>query len=472
MTPRPTNPDELLSACHDGELSPAERAEVDRLLAESPALQETLDDFHELTAILQSIPRPAAPAQLQSSVLKRVQAARPTQPTRRRPWMWGLSILASAAVLLLMVWVQGPLGLRPGAVDVAAGRAPPESASLKQQEDVVATAAPAVENRALTAENPATADAVVEDRAARPAARPIAADSPVAGVAAGAAAGAPVTGEGPARVSAVPAGGAGAMAAEKLADRLVFNPNSPPEASDVLAYVDRVGKETLIVEFDVVDVDRTTSDMLILLQRRGVTVVGATIGGQASATTRVPTEADGELVALYVEAPEAHLAAVLDDVMSQVAITEGAAYNEFAAGPLVNSKVELLEQRYGDVTVRARPAAAEVPPAPAPATVAAQSLAAAAPVREEAAPPAPLASNADEDDLPPQGVRFNLPADRYEQLEARAVEDDADSARRMQRQRPAPAVAAPQLPAEKVERPMDGESFRRVLFVLHSGTNN
>ena len=129
MNPRSKPPEELLSAIHDGEATVAECAAVEHLLADSAAHQETLDDFHELTAVLQSLPRPAAPVHLQADVLRRVRAATATRAvatrSRRLPWLWGLSLAATAAVLFVLVRGPGTDPEREGmAMNAGPARAP------------------------------------------------------------------------------------------------------------------------------------------------------------------------------------------------------------------------------------------------------------------------------------------------------------------------------------------------------------
>ncbi len=106
-------PDELISAYFDGEVSPDERGEVERLLESSSELRQQLDETSKLSALLHSFPRESAPRELAANVQKQVNAA--TQPalaiaqatTRRslrREWTaFGAGILATIASLLMFV---------------------------------------------------------------------------------------------------------------------------------------------------------------------------------------------------------------------------------------------------------------------------------------------------------------------------------------------------------------------------------
>ena len=453
MSSHSLQPDELLSACHDGELSAAEQAEVDRLLEETPALQETLDDFAELTTILQSIPRSQAPETLQQNVLRRIAANAPnvsssaSPPSRRTPWLWGLSLVATAAVLFVMVQVNSPRtgelasarqedAQKLDSLAMSEGQADLGAAGMIESELAVAESSP-MEQR-VAASNAADADSALDSDGARSRRERLLP--------------APESSPSPAAASAVPqmTASAAAFGDAQLAERLNINPDSPPSATDVLAYMDRVGDQTVVVEFDVVDINRTMDDMVLLLQRRGVTVVGAAdvaeAGASQPARKAFSDEEAAPLVALYVEAPEPQLAGMLDDVISEVSISDGAAYNTFVAGPLVNRRLVEFENRYGD---RSRPAPAAPVPSVAPADE---------PTAEPAAEPAAEASDKDEaqsEEAPKaadapvgairrqaprlggaqrnqqsvaQGVRLNLPDASYRRIEQReGLADDRNS---------------------------------------------
>ncbi len=61
---------ELLSAYLDGELTAAEQAEVERLLASSPAARQLLDELRAVGATLQSLPRQKLGEDLSQQVLR------------------------------------------------------------------------------------------------------------------------------------------------------------------------------------------------------------------------------------------------------------------------------------------------------------------------------------------------------------------------------------------------------------------
>ncbi|MEN6457896.1 MAG: zf-HC2 domain-containing protein [Thermoguttaceae bacterium] len=77
--------DELLSAYLDGELTAAERARVERLLATDPAARQTLDDLRAVSAAMQSLPREKVGEDLTQPVLQAAERrmlaeGRPDEP--------------------------------------------------------------------------------------------------------------------------------------------------------------------------------------------------------------------------------------------------------------------------------------------------------------------------------------------------------------------------------------------------------
>ena len=107
----PQVPDELLSAYFDGEASPEERAVVEQLLDGSVASRRELDEIAQLSALLHSFPREAAPVELAGRVQRETDQLplaeqKTVAPVRslRREWLAAcLGAVATAAALLLMV---------------------------------------------------------------------------------------------------------------------------------------------------------------------------------------------------------------------------------------------------------------------------------------------------------------------------------------------------------------------------------
>jgi len=138
--------DELFSAYIDGELTAAEQADVEQLLARSPASQQLLEEFHALSSKLQALPQQKLGEDLSQKVLgvaqRRMLATSaapgelppPASSTRRatlrrlvgsRALVW--SSLAVAVAVILTVMDQGPkkqIAVTPPAAEEKARRTP------------------------------------------------------------------------------------------------------------------------------------------------------------------------------------------------------------------------------------------------------------------------------------------------------------------------------------------------------------
>lgn len=160
MTPQV--PDELLSAYFDGEASPEERTAVEKLLDGSVASRRELDEIAQLSALLHSFPREAAPVELASRVQRETDLLplaeqKTVAPVRslRREWMAAcLGAAATAAALMLMVNLVD----RP-ASHLQALR---ENDSATTRLALATTAAPAME-RQLSEKESVVGEALVRD---------------------------------------------------------------------------------------------------------------------------------------------------------------------------------------------------------------------------------------------------------------------------------------------------------------------
>ncbi len=116
--------EERISAYLDGELSAAEKAEVERALATDPSLRHLHDELARMRQLLQALPRATPAGSLRNSVRKAigdsVSCGQPVEPAtrpsanRRRPrrfWRWGaaITVAAAAALLLVLPWVQNAI---------------------------------------------------------------------------------------------------------------------------------------------------------------------------------------------------------------------------------------------------------------------------------------------------------------------------------------------------------------------------
>jgi hypothetical protein len=132
------NPDdELLSALVDGELTPAERAAVERRLRDDPQAQELVDQLRAVSQTLQSLPKQELGADLREVVLRQavVRAEQvPTSVGGARRWVW--AALALAAALLLTVYMpetvqDGKQVAQAPANETLSDSAPPSSVSIE-----------------------------------------------------------------------------------------------------------------------------------------------------------------------------------------------------------------------------------------------------------------------------------------------------------------------------------------------------
>lgn len=119
----PQVPDELISAYFDGEVTPEERAAVERLLAENDESQRELNETARLSALLHSFPRESAPVDLATTVLQATnQLPIPSVPetpgpVHRSNWNeWRAALISSvvtAAALVLVAWGLGHFDAHP-----------------------------------------------------------------------------------------------------------------------------------------------------------------------------------------------------------------------------------------------------------------------------------------------------------------------------------------------------------------------
>jgi len=174
---------ELFSAYLDGELTAEEQAEIERLLAASPAARQLVDELRALSTSLQALPSHAIGEDISGQVLRKAErrmlseptAARPRKPeasqaevptwrviVRRvaRPRTLAWSGVAVAVALLLMVMESGrlqePRDRRPVAIKTPAAADESEATSgaapsIQANEEMAEQAAP---DRAVFAELP------------------------------------------------------------------------------------------------------------------------------------------------------------------------------------------------------------------------------------------------------------------------------------------------------------------------------
>ncbi|MBN2446391.1 MAG: hypothetical protein JXO22_06690, partial [Phycisphaerae bacterium] len=126
-----------LSAYLDGELSPERAAEIEQLLADSPAARRRLEEFRAVSDRVANLPRQRAPEALDSLLRKQVERhmlidARP-KPRTIRLYMLATRGLAAAAVLVACTFVGWQVLHRPPAATPTA----PDTLSDTKDEDAL-----------------------------------------------------------------------------------------------------------------------------------------------------------------------------------------------------------------------------------------------------------------------------------------------------------------------------------------------
>jgi anti-sigma factor RsiW len=131
---------DFLSGYLDGELTPAERAEVEARLSASPELRAELDDVRMARDAVRALPRRSAPAGFWDAVIAHVDAAPDDDAaavaadgghapvhelderrarTRNVPWRWIGGAVAAAVVAVAVFVVPGRTQVRPNVRAVA-----------------------------------------------------------------------------------------------------------------------------------------------------------------------------------------------------------------------------------------------------------------------------------------------------------------------------------------------------------------
>lgn len=277
MSKQPVSP-ELLSAYFDGEVTAEERAAVTRAAEESPDVQQTLDDYLQLTKDIQSLRETVSSPRLADSVLASLSASvtpaeAVTPESTSRPWMQvaGLVTTLAAACLLVMFWPAGPQG--GDRAEVAEAKLDEISQPARELSDelALADAAPAAsaarEPEMLLESGPAALPALSESHADNA----------------------------PARVASAPV--------ESLLGR-VTKDQDIPEPGDVVKYLVEVADETVWIPLTVVDVQMTAGEVQYLLTRHGIeSPVGAKEIGDSTSNANVVilVESDWEKLAEVVQ---------------------------------------------------------------------------------------------------------------------------------------------------------------------------
>lgn len=117
-----TNPrsSDWLAGYVDGELSPSQRVEVERLLVEQPELRTAVEGQETLspgnTELWKNVQPPSPSAEEWDRVLKNVLASTATigpAPAKGMRWLVGSALVATAAAILLLIAFRAPTPLPP-----------------------------------------------------------------------------------------------------------------------------------------------------------------------------------------------------------------------------------------------------------------------------------------------------------------------------------------------------------------------
>lgn len=185
---------EQLSAYLDGELTDAERAAVERLLATDPAARALLDELRRTAELVAALPRAAAPPDFVENAVARLEraallgeAASPVGTARQAWWARGLALAASLALVATAGWLVRPyLRTAAPAPDVVARgdrREPPPRPGESAVSETLAMRIEPAERKVFALEKDDTVSATAGRIAApRPAAEaPVAPTVPPAG---------------------------------------------------------------------------------------------------------------------------------------------------------------------------------------------------------------------------------------------------------------------------------------------------
>jgi hypothetical protein len=150
--------DERLSAYLDGQLAPNERAEIESLLRQRPALEKALQQVRELGDGIRQLPKHSLGPDFADRVLAAAQQAAEhdtvpaTTPARRRWLLAAVGVVAATAALVLAM-----IALRPRPDDIVKPEVPPLSPA---EQAVAAVLAQAEEGKAVVVRLRLTKDAI------------------------------------------------------------------------------------------------------------------------------------------------------------------------------------------------------------------------------------------------------------------------------------------------------------------------
>ncbi|MGE3313963.1 MAG: hypothetical protein AB7O26_02525 [Planctomycetaceae bacterium] len=310
-------PDELLSACFDGEITPEERARVDALLASDPQARKSLEECRKLSGYLRELATPHAPTEFSAAVMQTIErqmllgrvdetasVPAPQPPKRTGRWASGAVLMAAAAMVLVAVFVGRFEDHRiPGE----------QLAGAKAVRDFDGAAAPELARNEAPLDAPARiAGTDVRSSAERSFATPAPASLPT-----------PSARMEPGAKSRE----SGSTLRNDSESRLVFHDLKNVEVGQVVEAIEHNGGRVAVVRCTVLDRMDGVRGFQALLTRNSISedlpqAVSRSLKEQDRAPNEskievsVPAPSGDELIGVFVEAPREQIAEVLRQIQS------------------------------------------------------------------------------------------------------------------------------------------------------------
>jgi len=441
--PKQSLPKSLVSAYFDGEVTAEERAAVSRAAQQSPAVQQMLDDYAQLSQSLKSLHSGIPSPRLREAVLSEIQPSAkprvsPVPALLHRRWvpLTAAIVTVAAAGLLMMFNFAGPQpnGAAELAMHEAAERAESDAETRREARPPPAGDALAMRTVPSPPESTGSDPTSETTETSQPASDT---DSDLI------------------HTASVP---------EEWFTQQVAKDRRTPRPGDVMNYILREADRTVLIPVTVVDVQMTAGRFRLLLAKHGIQSLPMKESAEADAT-------DDSAVAILVESDWDRFSAVMNDLD-----TEGFGVVTFFESSRAAQRA-MREQNAGaaeSLSKAAAPRSSSAADAPAPPAESAIV---------ENAPREDAAALAEDQTAGPSGMFLESPVtDEFlEQLDERqqadeddasaaALADSASSARQPETGEAAQRDGAPANP-RFWERPFASHAPARVVFVIKkSGT--
>ncbi len=325
MTMKNKEQEQLLSSYFDNEVSPAERAEIERLLESSTETQQSLQEIGQLADLIRSLPKQSAPENLPAAVMQQAKremlhsapSAQVDTPTTGRQYAWfgWVGGLISTAALLF-VGVHFYSGQRSQSEFNATAMKAPEV-------ELTETASPLVLQGDMKADE--FHRSVDKD-----------ADKAMLGSAVADASPAPENLSMKSKDSRFKFSGKGGGGVAEQQSLLTEKPKAAfrdnkwgrPQIGDTLRYDQRYGEQVRVIEVTVVDVQEALGVMQLLLARNDIPDVTLNVKRQKrgfskkfkqdqNVKERKTEKSLNQQPALFVKTTEVQLAAAITDLQKR-----------------------------------------------------------------------------------------------------------------------------------------------------------